>query len=124
MENLFVAGTRSTPAIFFNIEKGILTLTGNSYPEDSVRFYDELENVLNYYIKNHSDIKLIITCEFVYINTSSTKSVFNLLKTAVRNLDDVTVIWGYEEDDDDIRELGEDFSETLDISFEYRVFAE
>jgi len=122
MENLFTASTNSTPAVFFNIEKGILTITGNSYPEDSVKFYDELKKALNYFIENHSDTNLIITFEFVYINTSSTKTVYNLLKTAIKNLDNVSVVWGYEEDDDDIQELGEDFSETLDINFEYRVF--
>lgn len=123
MENLYVNGTNCTPAIYFNIEKGILTISGNSYPENSVQCYEELEKALDYFIENHNDVSLFITCEFIYINTSSTKTIFSILKNLIDKLNNVSVVWGYEEEDEDIKELGEDFSDTLHIDFEYRIFS-
>jgi hypothetical protein len=65
---------------------------------------------------------LIITCEFEYINTSSSKALFNILKKAFDKINHVSVIWGYEEDDEDMFEQGKTYEEALGESFEFKVF--
>lgn len=123
MENLSITSTKNTPAIYFNIDKGILIITGKSLPEDSISFYKKLELALNDFIVKNNDHLLSITCEFEYVNTSSSKALFNLLKKAVDSLNNkLSIIWGYEEDDEDMLELGETFSESLDFEFIYRTF--
>lgn len=124
MNDLYVDGTNGTPAVLFNVKKGILMLSGKSLPEDAIKFYEPIEKALDEYIANYSNNLLIITCEFEYINTSSSKALYNILMKAGKSLkNNISIIWGYEEDDDDMLEQGHDFSSALGIEFEYRIFA-
>jgi hypothetical protein len=124
MNNLFIEGTKSTPAVFFNVEKGILTMSGKSLPEDSNRFYKTIDASLDAFIAERSNGLLIVTCEFEYINTSSSKALYNILKKAVDVLKhNVSIIWGYEDEDEDLKEQGEDFASALGVEFEYKIFA-
>ena len=122
MENLEIKSTVCTPNVMFDIENKTLSITGKAYPEDAVSYFNPINSTLEEYIKNNDSLQII--CEFVYLNTASTKMLLTLLKNAVNNLNKVKVMWGYEEDDDDILELGEDFADTLEIEFEFRVFTE
>lgn len=123
MDNLLIAGTDTTPSVLFFVEKGILTLSGKSLPENVARFYEQIDDALNLFIDEHSHNSLMITCEFEYINTSSSKAVFNLLKKAIKSIEKVMVVWGYEEEDEDMFEQGQDFASALGVKFEYRIFA-
>jgi hypothetical protein len=98
-------------------------ISGKSYLENVVEFYKNIENALDDFIENHSHKSLLITCEFEYMNTSSSKIFLNILKKAVNNIEKVTLVWGHEEDDEDMQELGEVFEESLDIHVEYRMFS-
>ena len=123
MKNLNIKSDKNTPAIFFNIEKGILIITGKSLPENAVSFYEKLNDALQIFINDYSHQFLNITCEFEYVNTSSSKTIFNLFKKAIDGLNNnLSIIWGYEEDDEDMLELGETFSEELGLEFIFRVF--
>ena len=124
MENLIIDSTNSTPAVLFNVKKGILMLSGKSLPEDANKFYEPIENALDEYIQKYSNNLLMITCEFEYINTSSSKALYNLLLKAVKALKfNVSIVWGYEDEDEDLKEQGEDFASALGVEFEYRIFA-
>jgi hypothetical protein len=124
MSDLFIENGNSTPAVFFNVNNGILTFAGKSLPENATGFYKPIEEALDVFIIEHSNKLLLITCEFEYINTSSSKALFNILKKAIAGLgNNVSIIWGYEEDDEDMKEQGETFSEAIGVEFEYRQFS-
>jgi hypothetical protein len=61
-----------------------------------------------------------------YINTSSSKQIFNLLKLIHENstILDVNVQWYYEEGDEDTYELGKDIESEIRIPFEFLEYAE
>ena len=120
--NLLINSTKSTPLVSLEYERGSLLLAGKSLPEESISFYSKIEAGLQEYINKYFNKPLVITCEFEYVNSSSSKLVFSLLKKAVQNLIDVKIIWSYEEDDDDMKELGEDFQDILYKKFEFRIF--
>jgi len=124
MENLYINATNNTPAVFFNIKRGILTITGKSFPENSLMFFDNIDKALDEFIKNHSDVDLTITCEFEYINSSSNKALFNILQKVAKSLTNILVVWKYEEDDEDMKEQGEFFETSLKpkIHFQYKHF--
>ena len=122
MENLIIESTNGTPAVLFLTEKGILKFAGKSLPEDAVGFYQKVEIALNDYIVNNECDLLHITCEFEYINTSSSKALFNILKKAIERVDNVSIVWGYEEEDEDMLEQGEDFADALGVEFEFKIF--
>jgi len=124
MESLIIESTNSTPAVLFNVEKGILMLSGKSLPENAIRFFEPIDKALNEYIQEYSQSLLHITCEFEYINTASSKALYNLLHKATKALKhNVSIVWGYEEEDEDLKEQGEDFASALGVTFEYRIFA-
>jgi hypothetical protein len=87
-------------------------------------FFDIIDKALDEFIKEHSHIDLTITCELEYINSSSSKSLFNLLQKAAKFLNNVIVVWKYEEDDEDMKEQGEFFETSLKskIHFQYKHF--
>ena len=124
MNNLFIEGTNGTPFVSFDVEKGVLALKGKSLPEDAIRFYKSIDRSLDEFIEKRSSTLLEINCEFVYINTSSSKALYNILKKAVENLrHNVSIVWGYEEDDEDLQEQGQDFADALGVEFQYKQFA-
>jgi RNA processing factor Prp31 len=123
MDKLLINPTSTSPSVLFFLNKGVLSISGKSYLENVVEFYKTIENALDDFIENHSHNSLLITCEFEYMNTSSSKIFLNILKKAVDNVEKVSLVWGHEEDDEDMQELGEIFEEFLDIHVEYRLFS-
>lgn len=105
-KSIKIDATRKTPAV--SLDKGHILIDGRSIPEDSNRFYQPIYD----WIKDYSDEDLTptrIDLNFEYINTSSTKWVFAVLKelgTNPRLNDKVEINWFYEEGDDDMEELG------------------
>jgi hypothetical protein len=124
MNNLFIESTLSTPAVSFNADKGIFNIGGKSLPENATGFYEVIEKTLDEFIAEKNNSLLVITCEFEYINTSSSKAMYNILKKAVDNLKyNVSIVWGYEDEDEDLKEQGEDFADALGVEFKYKIFA-
>lgn len=116
MENIDIQATARTPLISFNMEQGLFRLEGESYPEDTKKFYDApLSNVYAFLQEKHT-----VPCKFVfklkYFNSSSAKVLMDLFMaiedSAVAG-NDMSVEWHYAEDDDNMQELGEEFSEEL-----------
>lgn len=118
MNNLIIENSPNTPSVYFDDNKKILTINGKSFPEHAINFYAKVEEKLFELLKNN---KLTIVCEFEYINTSSSKCIYNLLRKVEATNNVVSVIWGYEEDDDDIKELGEYYDDSINIDFTYKV---
>lgn len=117
MENFEIEKTKSTPSVYFN-KSGILILTGNSYPEYPNIFYKQLsDKVIEFSRENKS---LHITIEMLYVNTSSSKYLYDLIKIALDNINVVNITWAYEEDDEDMEELGKCFEESFNIEFEFK----
>lgn len=106
--------TSNTPKVEINSTEGTLIMIGRTFPEYPEIFYNPIKEVL----KNIESNSLHITCEFDYINTSSTKCLLFLFKEMKKVFKEMKITWICEEDDDDLIELGEDFADSLDMSFE------
>jgi hypothetical protein len=110
-----------TPSILCDSEKGSMHIKGISIPENSMEFYDVIIKWLSYKIdvsKTHFDIHIGLE----YFNTSSLKSLLNLIKIAVqKNTADfkVSVKWYFDADDEDMKYRGEELSMILKYPFEY-----
>ncbi len=121
MENIFIEPTRTTPLINFDPDKSLLEIKGRSSPENSIKFYQKtLENLDEYSISGESGFTANIA--FEYFNTSSSKCLFDIFKwlSKIKNSGKkVTINWYYEEGDDDMMETGEDYSDLLDLNFNF-----
>lgn len=102
-------------------QNGIFELKGVSSPENSTSFYQQIMWQLDEFInKNPRD--LTANLSFLYFNTSSSKCLFDLLKRCakLRHVGaDFVVNWYYDEMDEDMKEVGEDFSDILNIPFNF-----
>ncbi len=118
MNTLFIAGTLKTPEINFK-PSGDFTIKGNSYPEDSSEFYGAASKwLIEFFKKNTSTVNLNV--DLKYVNTSSIKSILNLIMQ-IRSASDsnVKIAWMYELEDDDMLATGEDLQEMCDLKFDF-----
>ena len=115
MTNLYIPRTAKTPDIFFDLELGNFEIKGRSIPENSIDFYSQVMQWLDEYEKAPSpQTELIVKLE--YFNTSSSKcliDIFRRLEKLHHHGSEVKVLWYYEEEDEDMKESGEDFRELV-----------
>jgi hypothetical protein len=112
--------THDTPKIILDKEKNIFKFSGKSLPEDVNSFYDPIIQWLENYLKDPNP-STIIDFDLDYLNTASSKSLLSLflvLENAVTQGKDVKVIWRYYEDDEDMHDVGEEYSEIIKVPFE------
>jgi hypothetical protein len=109
--------TKRTPWII--MEPGKVFIMGRSIPENPGDFYRPVLKWISDYALNYSG-KTKINLGFEYINTSSTKWIFTLLKE-LSDMKDVKenarVTWYYENGDDDMCELGFILRSLIDCPF-------
>ena len=117
LESLEILASKSTPKIDFNSKTNVLSMNGESYPENTVKFYAPIFNWLEQYIKQLGDNKVTINIELVYFNSSSSKvlmDIFDILEDASAEGKDITLNWLYDVDNDASLEYGEEFSEDVE----------
>ena len=120
MEILNIEGTEDTPTIILNKDSRIFEISGRSLPEDSPEFYRPvLDWIVNY--KKDPNPETIFVFKLEYANTSSSKLIQEVLKK-LEDLNGVTVVWYYPKDDEDMEEMGNEFSGLADIRFELRTY--
>lgn len=120
MENLQIEKTNYTPKFDFDAKKGILSISGRSYPENTFELYKPVNEWIENYLKENNNEKTIVNLELTYLNSSSLKSyfdMFDMFEDAVENGQNIEINWIYESDDDIIEETGEDFiSDFLELN--------
>ena len=120
MESLILEPSNLTPSIKFDAAAGKLELKGRSIPENSLEFYQPVYDWLDAYIEKPQS-KTIVHVQFDYFNTSSSKCILDILKRIDKidqNGEDVLIKWYYDENDEDMMEAGEDYSDLLEAPFE------
>lgn len=120
MQILNLEGTEDTPKILLDKGNGIFEISGRSLPEDSAEFYQPVLEWLEEYQDNKNS-----TTEFVfkleYFNTASSKLILDVLSN-LEDIEGTTVVWYYHEDDEDMQEAGEEFSELVELPFEFKTY--
>ncbi len=114
MDNLTIKETSYIPTIILDSIKGVFSIKGKSYPENTFEVYQPVQKWIKEYFSTTSNINTIINFELTYLNSSSLKvyfDMFDMLELAVENGKFVEVNWFYESDDDIIEEIGEELQE-------------
>jgi SiaC family regulatory phosphoprotein len=118
MEILHLEGTEDTPKIILDKGNGIFEISGRSLPEDSAEFYKPvLEWIGNYSKQPNPTTDFSFKLE--YFNTSSSKLILDLL-SELEDIKGMKINWYYHEDDEDMEEAGKEFSELVEIPFDYK----
>lgn len=117
MENLKVEATKSTPSIFFDGQRGVLEISGKSYPENAAKFYAPIFEWVSSYLETTDPAIVQMTLEIIYLNSSSSKVLLNLFdmldRFAMRGRK-VVINWRYHEEDETALECGQEFKEDLE----------
>ena len=119
MKNISKEATRETLKVACDVETGSITLEGVSYPQDSAEFFEPISDWLSQYI-NEIDSAIILKVKVSYLNSSSTKFLFELIDKMEAYYikgGEASVNWYYVEDDEDIKEAGLEFKEDIDLPF-------
>jgi len=127
MENITLTSSPETPyfpEVNFDVETGKCEISGESYMEETYKFYLPLITWIKQHIETkNQEIELII--KLIYLNTSSTKCILDMLEVLKDYQDkggDVKVIWYYDIDDPDMVDEVEDFEVESGMKIELREF--
>ncbi len=119
---LFIDVSGFTPLIDFDLATTTFTIDGRIIPENPIQFFDNLNKWLtdNYY---NADLKIVnLNLKLDFFNTASAKCLVvlinNFLKLKAKGAE-VHVNWFYMEDDEEIKEAGEDYSYLVKHAFNF-----
>jgi hypothetical protein len=116
MDKISIASTARTPAVEFDPEARTFVLSGESYPEDPFKFFADPLATINAFLDQSHEGPVHFSFKLTYFNSSSAKVLMDLfcaLEESAGRGNDISVDWVYAEDDDNMLELGEEFSEEL-----------
>ena len=117
MENLQIEATKSSPKIDLNAQTNILSIVGESYPENTAQFYAAPFKWLEEYLEALEDQELIVNIELIYFNSSSSKvlmDLFDILEESSEDDKNIVVNWIYDEENEASLEYGEEFAEDIE----------
>lgn len=136
MKKIVIEKTDRTPELIIDPENAFFSLEYDSRPEDVRKFYypvlEKLKAILKD-IENTNNISFFenkpfsFTFKLGYFNSSSAKfilDILNIIKLYNQAGINVEINWYYYEDEDDMKEAGEDFSEFCELEFNYFIMEE
>lgn len=120
MNNINLEGTEDTPKIILDATNNIFEISGRSLPEDCATFY---KPILEWLAAFQPSQKMNFEIKLDYFNTASSKMILDML-TRLEKIKqkgkEVIVTWYYSEEDEDMQEAGEEFSELVEVPFEVK----
>lgn len=119
MDALRIPATDDTPEVILDAS-GDFQFIGKSLPEDVASFYDPIIDWIGEYGENANDTS-VFKFKLTYFNTASSKMILDILmklEELSENGADIKVEWHYEEEDEDMEEAGEEYSDIVDVPFE------
>ena len=129
MEKIIIEATANTPKVILDPDRMMYEISGESRPKDASKFYfpilqwlDELGEMI---LKQKDDTALFeFNFKFEYFNSLSAKYILDICKKLSRHSSGgkkISVKWHYEEDDDDMHEVGQEMSRISKLIFEFVV---
>lgn len=121
MQVINIVGTDDTPNVILDKASGQFELSGRSLPEDVSSFYEVVLDWIDGYATDPLD-RTEFKIKLEYFNTASSKVILDILlkfEEIVESGKEVIVKWFYHEDEEDMLEAGEEYSDIVEIPFDY-----
>lgn len=125
MNPLHIQAQEFTPQIDYVEGEHALYISGMSVPEDTVEFYSPVVEWFDELVKHSNSNSFTFIIKLVYFNTSSSKIIYDLLSKLQKNkqhFSELKIIWYYNEEDDYMFEAGNNFSDLVSLTFDFRPF--
>lgn len=124
MEPLIIEGAENSPSVILNKQENNFEISGRSLPEEVIGFYSPVMNWLEKYARDPNE-KTLFKLKLDYINSASQRAIQELL-TVLEKIKiqgkEIEIDWYFMADDDDMKEAGEEYSETIDIPFNFKSY--
>ena len=127
MKKISINATINTPKVVLDPDKMIFEISGESRPKDIPKFYKPILHWLEEFGQNLSEQQEDTTLfefnfDFEYFNSLSAKYILDICKKLSSHGSGgkyFSVKWHYEEDDDDMHEVGQEMSRISKLPIEY-----
>jgi len=120
MQALIIKATDETPSITLDPEKNVFEFSGKSLPEDVTTFYGPVLTWLTNYGETPRS-NTTVDFKLVYFNTASSKLILDilfLLEKIHESGTSIQIKWHYEEEDEDMKEAGDEYSDLVEVPFQ------
>lgn len=121
---LKIEAGKKTPQVDFNSQTGILSLSGRCLPDDNHKFFAPLLEWIDGYVAFLPATTTVII-QLEYLQTGASLKVLELLKKLLplaASGKELLVRWGYEGEDEDMMQTGQDFSSVINYPFRFETF--
>jgi len=121
MDSLTIPRGKDTLGVVCDPARGAVEFEGSSFPEDAFLFFEPVVSWVETYLAS-APAKLHIICTIDYLSSSSSKSLFDLFDLVSKESPDgcdTLVVWRFDTDDPDTRDVGEEFAEDVDVPFRF-----
>lgn len=118
--DLDITPTQSIPGIRSDASAGVLSMNGDSFPENAFELFEPVIRWVEQYLSTFS-APLHLDLRLIYLNTSSVRGmldIFDLLEQAHDEGRAVSVQWFYHPENERVAELAEEFAEDYEFPFE------
>lgn len=115
-----MAGTSESPYVCLDKRSGKFEISGRALVEKAPAFYKPALDWLRAYSQAPNAVTEFVF-KLEYINTGSSKVILDILGILDR-VPGAKVVWCFREDDEDMEEVGEEFSELAKVPFEFRLY--
>lgn len=112
--------TKTTPKITWDALNGVLSITGYSFPENAKKVYDPIEAFIKKLVPyTHA---LTLNLEIHHCCSSSVLALYRVITALGDHATDgtqITVNWKYEEGDEDLERIGQEFQKLSEIPINF-----
>ena len=131
MNKINIIATLKSPRVILDPENYLFEMEGNSRPENVRDFYYPIIDTLKKYFENlvEKNLKdsfnengMKFNFKLDYFNSSSAKFISDILVIVKKFVDegfDIKIYWYFEESDEDMKDVGDDFSDMISHPFNF-----
>lgn len=123
MDSLYIESTEKTPLVHLDPTSNIFRISGKSIPSDAEAFYAPIIEWFDIYATAPEN-KTTINIDLEYFNISSSKRLLFImykLNELSLNGHNVELNWYYNEDDEEMYEVGQDYAFMVKVPFQFIV---
>lgn len=127
MESLIIEGTEDSASVKFDVNSGQFVISGKSRPENTVKFFTPITDWINEFyatkLAPKADNPLVVfVFKLEYFNSISAKYILDImfsLKDFISEGNKIGIEWHYAKLDDDMLETGKEFSNMVNLKFDF-----
>lgn len=121
MEKIRIESTDVSPEVIFDVDSNNFSIRGKSVVTEVDAFYSPLIEWLEN-ANGKLDNRIDFVFDLEYFNIFSSKRILFILyklSDLKKSGSDINVIWHFSMEDDDMKEVGEDFACMVNLPFEF-----